>query len=267
MVFKQHFGMKSNPFSKEVDSTELYASGDLKELKSRLNYMLENRGIFLVVGEPGSGKTSALKQFSDTLGPSLFRPAYISLTTVTVNDFYNELAAVLGEQPRYRKIDMFNQIQSAITNLYFEQRVTPVIILDEMHMASTGILDDIRMIFNFRMDSINPFVLLIAGQPHIKSKLALNTCLPLRQRIAAKYTMRGLSEQETHEYIKSRMEIAGVARDVFTQQAISQIHSSSNGFPRNINNIVTACFLYCKWKDLDTVDEEVVYQANVELAV
>jgi type II secretory pathway predicted ATPase ExeA len=79
--------------------------------------------------------------------------------------------------------------------------------------------------------------------------------------------MRGLSEQETHEYIKSRMEIAGVIRDVFTPQAITQIHSSSNGFPRNINNIITACFMYCKWKTLDTVDEEVVYQANVELAV
>ena len=266
-MFKQHFGMKSNPFGKEISSTDLYAGNDLKELKSRLKYMLENRGIFLLVGEPGSGKTTALRDFADGLGPSLFKLVYISLTTVTVNDFYSELASALGEQPKYRKIDMFNQIQAAISNLYFEQRVTPVIIADEMHMASTSILDDIRMLFNFRMDSINPFVLVIAAQPHIRNKLALNICLPLKQRIAAKYSMKGLSEPETHEYIKSRMQIAGVVRDVFTQQAITQIHSSSNGFPRNINNIVTACFMYCKWKNLDMVDEEVVYQANIELAV
>jgi type II secretory pathway predicted ATPase ExeA len=266
-MFKQHFGMKSNPFSKEISSSDMYEGNDLKELKSRLKYMLENRGIFLLIGEPGSGKTSGLKEFADALGPSLFKAFYISLTTVTVNDFYSELATVLGEQPKYRKIDMFNQIQSAISNLYFEQRITPVIIADEMHMASTGILDDIRILFNFRMDSINPFVLIISGQPHIKNKLALNMCLPLKQRIAAKYTMRGLSESETREYITSRMAIAGVVRDVFTQQAISQIHTSSNGFPRNINNIVTACFMYCKWKGLDTVDEEAVYQANVELAI
>jgi type II secretory pathway predicted ATPase ExeA len=117
------------------------------------------------------------------------------------------------------------------------------------------------------MDSINPYMLVIAAQPLIRNKLALNTCLPLKQRIASKYSMKGLTEPETHEYINSRMAIAGVTRDVFTGQAITQIHSSSNGFPRIINNIVTACFMYCKWKKLETVDEEVVYQANIELAL
>jgi type II secretory pathway predicted ATPase ExeA len=201
------------------------------------------------------------------LGPALYRPFYISLTTVSVGDFYSALASKLGEQPRFRKIDTFNAIQSAIANLYFEQRITPIFICDEMHMASTAILDDLRMLFNFRMDSVNPFVLILAAQPLIRTKLALNTSLPLKQRIINKYSMKGMSLPETTEYIKSRMALAGVIRDIFTEQAFSAIHSSSNGFPRNINNIVTTCFMYCKWKGLETVDEEVVYQANIELAV
>jgi general secretion pathway protein A len=79
--------------------------------------------------------------------------------------------------------------------------------------------------------------------------------------------MKGLTETETREYIKSRMTLAGVTREVFTDQAIAQIHLSSNGFPRNINNIANACLMYCKWKNLENVDEEVVYQANAELAL
>jgi type II secretory pathway predicted ATPase ExeA len=209
----------------------------------------------------------ALRKFAEGLGPSLYRPLYLSLTTLTVNDFYNALARLLGEQPRYRKIDMFHQIQTAISNLYFEQRITPVIIIDEMHMASTAIFDDIRMLFNFRMDSINPFVLTLAGQSIIRNKLAINTCLPLRQRITMRYSMKGLSLAETGEYLKTRMALAGVNRDVFMEQAVSSIHSSSNGFPRNINNIATACLTYCAWKGQDNVDEEAVYQANIELAV
>jgi len=266
-MFEQHFGMKFNPFDKEVSSSDLYASNDLKELDSRLKYMTVNRGIFLLVGEPGSGKTSMLRRLSEGLGPSLFKPFYFSLTTLTVNDFYSSLALLLGEQPRYRKIDMYHQIQSAIMTLYFEQRITPVIIADEMHMASSSILDDIRMLFNFKMDSVNPFVLIIAGQPSIRNKLALNMGLPLKQRITSKYSMKGLSLQETCEYIKSRLALSGVVSDVFTDQALANIHSSSSGFPRNINNIATACLMYCAWKDLDSVDEEAVYQANIELAV
>ena len=131
-MFKQYFGMKTNPFDKDVDSAELYAGSDIKELDSRLKYMLDIRGIFLLVGEPGSGKTTALRKFKDSLGPSLYKAFYIKLTTVTVNDFYNALASELGEEPRYRKVDMFKQIQSAIASLYFEQRITPVIIADEL---------------------------------------------------------------------------------------------------------------------------------------
>jgi type II secretory pathway predicted ATPase ExeA len=117
------------------------------------------------------------------------------------------------------------------------------------------------------MDSINPFVLILAGQPIIRNKLGLNLCLPLKQRIAAKYSMRGMTMEETRDYLNSRMTLAGVFRDIFTEQALAGIHTSSHGFPRNINNIVTTCLIYCKWKGLDIVDEEVVYQANVELAV
>ena len=266
-MFRQHFGMKFNPFEKEIDTINLYTGSDLKELDSRLKYTLETRGMFLLVGEPGSGKTAAIRRFADGLGPTLYKSFCLSLTTLTVNDFYNALASLLGEEPRFRKIDMFRQIQSAISNLYFEQRITPVIFADEIHMASNAILDDLRMLFNFRMDSVNPFVLVLAGQLPIRNKLALNMSLPLKQRITGKYSMKGLSETETREYIQSRMALAGVMKDVFSEKAISGIYSSSNGFPRNVNNIATACLMYCKWKNLELVDEEVVYQANVELAV
>jgi len=96
----------------------------------------------------------------------------------------------------------------------------------------------------FRMDSIDPYLLIIASQPTIRNKLSLNIGLPLKQRIGGKYSMRGLSEPGTREYLKSRMELAGVTRDIFTDQAVAQIHSTSNGFPRNINKIVNACLMF-----------------------
>lgn len=183
-MFRQHFGLKFNPFDKEISTDKLFLSCDSKELDSRLKYMLDNRGICLIVGEPGSGKSTGLRKLTETLNRSLYKPCYLALTTLTVKEFYQSIAILLGETPSYKKYTLFQQIQNSIQNLYYELRITPVIIVDEIHMAPMSILDDIRLLFNFKMDSANPFVLILAGQPQIRNKLALNTCYPLRQRIS-----------------------------------------------------------------------------------
>lgn len=263
-MFRQHFGLKFNPFDKEISTDKLFVSGDTKELESRLKYMLDSRGICLIVGEPGSGKSTSLRKLTENLNRSLYRPCYLPLTTLTVKEFYQAIAALLGETPTYKKMTLFNQIQNCISTLYYEQRITPVIIVDEIHMASTSILDDLRLLFNFKIDSANPFVLILAGQPQIRNKLALNTCYPLRQRISMRYSMQGLTQEETADYCSSRMKIAGCDNEVFTPAALAAIHTVSGGFPRNINNIAVASLMYCTARRIQAVDEEAVYQANIE---
>lgn len=266
-MFKQYFGLKFNPFDKEIPTDKLFESRDIMELDSRLKYMLDARGICLVVGEPGSGKSTGLRKLFENVNRSLYKPCYLPLTTLTVKDFYQALASLLGETPMHRKVALFEQIQTCIQNLYYEQRITPVIIVDEVHMAPTSILDDLRMLFNFRLDSANPFVLILSGQPTIRNKLALNTCYPLRQRITMRYSMQGLTAEETVDYCTSRMKIAGCANEVFLPSALATIHTVSGGFPRGVNNIAIASLMYCTGKKLQQVDEEAVYQANIETGI
>lgn len=266
-MFRQHFELKFNPFDKEISTDKLFSSNDSKELDSRLKYMLENRGICLIVGEPGSGKSTGLRRLTDNLNKTLYKPCYLPLTTLTVKDFYQAMAMLLGEVPEYRKVALFRQIQDAIQNLYYEQRITPVIIIDEIHMAPMSILDDLRLLFNFKMDSANPFVLILAGQPQIRNKLALNTCYPLRQRITMRYSMQGLTIEETVDYCNSRMKIAGCMNEVFTPSALSAIHTLSGGIPRSINNIAVQSLMYSTVRKMQVVDEEAVYQANIETGI
>lgn len=266
-MFRQHFELKFNPFDKEISTDKLFASHDTKELDSRLKYMLDNRGICLIVGEPGCGKSTALRRLTENLNRTLYKPCYLPLTTLTVKDFYHAMASLLGETPTYRKISLFTQIQDAIQNLYYEQRVTPVIIIDEIHMAPMSILDDLRLLFNFKIDSANPFVLILAGQPQIRNKLALNTCYPLRQRISMRYSMQGLTFEETADYCNSRMKIAGCMNEVFTPSALNAIHTISAGIPRSINNIAVQSLMYSTVRKMQVVDEEAVYQANIETGV
>ena len=106
-------------------------------------------------------------------------------------DFYRGLALGLGEEPKYRKVDLFRQIQQAIERLYHERRITPVFILDEMHLAKDAFLQDIAILFNFEMDSRDRAVILLVGLPQLNNTLQLSIHEPLRQRIIMNYNIEG----------------------------------------------------------------------------
>lgn len=266
-MFTQYFGLKYNPFGKEISTDDLFESNDAKELSARLKYLQSIRGIGLVVGESGAGKSTALRKFTNELNKAMYKPCYFALSTLTVKDYYQALAEALGETPSSRKVTLFKQIQHAISSYYYEQKTTPVIILDEIQMASNDILEDLRMIFNFSMDSVNPYILILSGQPYIRNKLALNINYALRQRIAVKYILQGLKRDELENYIKSRLKIAGVTDELFTPSSYEAMFSIAKGLPRNINNLATACLICAYAKKQHEIDEEVVYQAAAEIEV
>jgi type II secretory pathway predicted ATPase ExeA len=266
-MFRQYFGMKFNPFSKECELQYIFKSEDLTELSSRLDYVKKNRGIFLLIGEPGMGKTTALRRFSGELNPGMYKFLYSTLTTVTVMDFYRSILIELGEIPSYKKVTMFKQIQNAISSLYYDQKITPVLVLDEIQLVSSSILDEIRLVFSFKMDSQNPFVLILCGQPMIRNKLHLSMNLPLKQRIALKYVMKGLHKNEVSDYIVDRLKISGVTSSIFNESSIEAIYSVSKGAPRVINNLCTASLMYACANNKNTIDEEIVYQGKKDFDI
>ena len=94
-----------------------------------------------------------IRNWARGLNPSLYKVIYSSLSTLTVMEFYRNLAAQLGMEPSYRKNDNFRIIQEAINRLALEKRQTPVIIMDEANYINPKILNDLKILFNFEMDS------------------------------------------------------------------------------------------------------------------
>ena len=260
-MYKSYYSLSMVPFSKEIKTSEAYSSMSYQEALTGLSYLQQSRGIGLVVGDPGAGKTFTLRTFKESLNPALYHVVYFPLSTGGVMDFYRGLAYGLGEEPKFRKVDMFMQIQQGIERMYRERKVTPVFILDEMHMAKDAFLQDLAILFNFQMDSTNPYILVLAGLPHLKSRLALNHNRPLAQRLIMRYQFQPLSKEDVGCYIKHHLTIAGAKMPIFSDAALEAIALRSQGWPRVINTLTVNCLLYGAQMKKELIDEEVVQLA------
>jgi len=267
-MFTQHFGLKFNPFTKEIDEKHLFGSSDSTELESRLEYMKKTRGFFLLTADAGVGKTTALRRFADMLNPGLYKTVYSAISSLTVMDFYRSLLMGMDAVPAFTKIKMFSQLQQLILASHHDKRITPVFMIDEAQSLSNGVLEDLRMIFNFKMDSENPFILILSGQLALRHRLQLQAHQALKQRFVGNYHMNGLSKDETAQYIASRMKIAGAADSgIFADAAAESIHNQASGSPRLINNLADASLKLAALGGLQRVEAETVFEASRDIDI
>ena len=168
----------------------------------------------------------------------------------------------LGIEPKARKIDMFKQIQERIKALVKDRKITPVIVLEEAQYLRTDILNDLKMLLNFEMDSKEMVVLILVGQPLLNDVLARNVHEALAQRIVVNYTFNGMSLEEVREYISTRLAIAGVNENIFEEAAIKAIASSSNGSVRKLNSLIKNCLLICSNTNENVITSNIVMLAE-----
>ena len=173
MEYFTRYGLEFNPFLK--NSREILVDTDeRRETLFRLDYLAKTKGFGLLTGAPDAARQPSSAHGAAGLNPSLYKVIYTSLSTLTANDFYRNLAQEPGAQPSFRKPDNFRTIQEEIARLSLEKRKTPVIIIDEANYINNAILNDLKILFNFEMDSRDRAAVLLAGLPKLNSTLRLS---------------------------------------------------------------------------------------------
>lgn len=264
MTYIHRYDLEFNPFIKGKKDI-LIETSEYKEAIYRLNYLLKTKGFGLITGEPGRGKTTIIRNFAKSLSTSLYKVIYTSLSTLTVLEFYKSLAAKLELETKYKKNDNFNNIQAEIKRCNVEKRITPVIIIDEANYINNAILNDLKLLFNFDMDSINRAVVILVGLPQINNTLRLVSNEALKQRITMNYSLESLTKEESKSYILESLKIGKSRLTIFTENAIEAIVSAAGGIPRIINKICDACLLIGHNKDADEINNEIVMMAVDEI--
>lgn len=250
------FGLEFNPFLKNSKDIVINTP-EFSEVTARLNYLQEVKGFGLITGDPGVGKTTALRSWANNLNKSLYKVIYTPLSTLTLMEFYKNLALEMNLVPSFRKMDNIHMIQKEIERLSIERRITPVFILDELNYARNGTLNDLKILFNFNMDSKDKAIVVLSGLTILNSTLNLNIHEPLKQRIIMNYTMTGLDKVSSKAFISEKLQAAKCCKPVFDDAALEAIVNAANGVPRMLCKYANACLVVADRKDVNFVNAEI----------
>ena len=260
MDYTIRYGLEFNPFLK--NSKEIFVSTDeSKEVLFRLDYLAKTKGFGLLTGSSGRGKTTSIRKWVQTLNNSQYKVVYTCFSTFSPNDFYRNLATELGAQAHYRKPDNFRVIQEELTRLSVEKRKTPVIIIDEANYIKNAVLNDLKILFNFEMDSRDRAVILLVGLPQLNNTLQLSIHEPLRQRIIMNYNVDGYSKEEGRAYMEWKLKKAGCTAPVFDDAAIEAILNASDGTARVISKLCNASLVIGHSQSANQITSDIVMQA------
>lgn len=263
-MLAKHFGFKSQPFSRDIPTEALLNSPPFTELYARLQYMVSTRAFGLVTGEIGAGKTTAIRALYDQLDQDKHPFTYIADSRLTPREFYRDVLSQFNLMPPYSHRELRREFEQTILNGYRNEGKQPVIVLDEAHLLKAQMLQEVRFILNFHMDSASPMTFILVGQTELRGSLRLRAFEAVTQRVQVRYHLTGMDPAGVSAYIANQMRFAGASRPIFAEQAINAIAALSHGLPRMINNLATACLLDACSRNQQLVDEGTVQRAAAE---
>jgi general secretion pathway protein A len=260
------FGLQEKPFSITPDPRFLFLSSSHQEALGHLLYGIEERkGFITVTGEVGTGKTLLCRALLDRLGRHV-RTALIFNSFLSEIELLRSINEDFGIPPggvtRKELIDHLNRFLIE----EFSAGRNAVLIIDEAQNLAPTVLEQIRMLSNLETERGKLLQIVLIGQPELRHQLARPELRQLNQRIALRYHIQPFDRQETEDYIKHRLVVAGSHGDVkFSRQALSAIYRLSEGIPRKINLLCDRAMLSAYVHESTLIEHTHVRQASMEL--
>ncbi len=265
-MFQEFYGFSSPPFTKTIPTKDLFPTAGQKELTARLTYLVRERGFGLVTGEIGSGKSTAVRTFIAGLDPNRYLVMYLSNPTTGMTGLYRDLLASLGHEPPFGNSRMVARIRTALTDLQLTKRRLAVVILDEAHLLTQPMLEQLRLLFSDKMDSESLATLVLVGPPSLRQTLHLSVNEAFNQRLVVRSHLSPLDLAETIGYVRHQVKIAGYnGSTLFTDDAIQRIFEFTKGVPRRINQLCATALMAGMLDQKQILDESTLRKAIAEM--
>jgi general secretion pathway protein A len=268
-MYEQFFGLRERPFELTPDPRYLVLTESHLEALQNLEYGIGARkGMTLLVGEAGSGKTTVIRAAIARL-PVRVHCVHIHNPTLKPSEFVEMLAAHFGlsEAASLSKTKMLLELERMLLERRSRGEMTALVV-DEAQSLPLELLEEIRLLANIETDSGKLMSVIIAGQPELADRLNDVRLRQFKQRIGLRCELRPLSAKETAGYVAGRIRAAGgVGAQVFTRDAVALIYEHSRGLPRLISLIADNALLGGFAADKRPVGSEIVRQVCADFDI
>jgi general secretion pathway protein A len=239
MSYLDHFGLTAEPFSNAPVSRFYFNAPQHQQALTRLLYAVSSmKGLAVLVGDIGAGKTTLARRMLDSLPEEDYEAALLVIihSGITASWILRRIALQLGvENPAQEKLALLSQLYQRLLQIY-EQGRKAVVLIDEAQMLETReLMEEFRGLLNLEVPERKLISFVFFGLPEIEKNLKLDP--PLAQRVAMRYRLEPFNADSTEAYIKHRMRLAGSARSPFTPDAMHAVHRRASGTPRVINTL------------------------------
>lgn len=239
MTYLDFFGLSAEPFSNAPVSRFYFSAPQHQQALTRLLHAVSYmKGLALLVGDIGAGKTTLARRMLDALPEEEYEAALLVIvhSGVTAVWLLRRIALQLGvESPAQEKLALLSQLYQRLLQIH-EQGRKAVVLIDEAQMLETReLMEEFRGLLNLEVPERKLITFVFFGLPDIEKNLKLDP--PLAQRVHVRYRLDPLNAEATEAYVKHRLRLAGSAHMPFTPDALQVVHRRSGGTPRLINTL------------------------------
>lgn len=240
MDYESFFHLTEDPFANVPNGKFFFESPQHSQALMRLMHAIERmRGLSLLIGDVGTGKTMLARQMLERLRENgSYEVALIVLTHSEFTPIWllSRIGGLLGiEEVPQEKAKLLSMVCERLMDIYSEGKKTLLIIDEANHLRNKEVLEDLRGLLNLEISDGRLISFMLAGLPEMEENLSIDKAL--KQRIALRCHLEPLNSEMVKSYIKYRLKIAGRTEDLFTESAMELIAKYSRGSPRLINAI------------------------------
>ena len=265
-MVNEFYGFVHTPFTRDIPVDKLFLTQEQEEVLGRLQYAASHQWFVLLTGDCGSGKSTLLRKFTQELDPSVYRSFYIADSQLSPRHFYNGILRQLGVEGAFYRGDSKRILHRELELMIGMHKLRPVVIVDEAHLLSKEMLEELRFLLNFQLDSHSPLSLVLSGQSELMEKINRQAYRAISQRVNLFCRTKFYDEGQTYTYIRQQLAYAQSPAEIFSDDALNVIFHYSSGCPRLINRLCTHSLLYGaqrKKKILSATDTRLVIEQEM----